>query len=183
MALKDLEIRVLKPGDRTYRRTDERGLYIEVRPGGAKLWRLKYRHLGKEKRLALGRYPEVGLAEARRKRDEAREKLRDGVDPLAERKRDKLIALYNAANTFGDVANQYIDKMVAEGRADATTSKAKWLLEQLEPIAARPISRSQAGRCPGRAQADRGQGKVRDRTAMPLLREPRIPVRRRHGTR
>lgn len=140
MALKDLEIRVLKPGDRTYRRTDERGLYIEVRPGGAKLWRFKYRHLGKEKRLALGRYPEIGLAEARRKRDEAREKLRDGVDPLAERKRDKLIALYNAANTFGDVANQYIDKMVAEGRADATTSKAKWLLEQLEPIAARPIS-------------------------------------------
>ena len=86
---------------------------------------LKYRHLGKDKRLALGRYPEVGLAEARRKRDEARQKLRDGVDPAAERKREKLIALYNAANTFGDVAKQYIDKMVAEGRAEATTSEGE----------------------------------------------------------
>ena len=54
---------------------------------------------------------------------------------MAERKRDKLIALYNAANTFGDVANQYIDKMVSEGRAETTTTKAAWLLKQLVPIA------------------------------------------------
>jgi len=140
MPLKDLEIRALKAEDRVYKRTDERGLYIEVHPSGSKLWRVKYTHLGKDKRLALGRYPEVGLAEARRKRDEARAKLREGVDPLAERKRDKLVALYNAANTFGDVAKQYIDKMVAEGRADTTTTKANWLLEQLAPIAACAIS-------------------------------------------
>lgn len=140
MPLKDLEIRALRAQDRIYKRTDERGLYIEVHPSGSKLWRVKYTHLGKDKRLALGRYPEVGLAEARRKRDEARAKLREGVDPLAERKREKLIALYNAANTFGDVAKQYIDKMVAEGRADTTTTKANWLLEQLVPIAASAIS-------------------------------------------
>nr|WP_299856295.1 Arm DNA-binding domain-containing protein [Sphingomonas bacterium] len=41
-----------------------------MHPSGSKLWRVKYTHLGKDKRLALGRYPEVGLAEARRKRDE-----------------------------------------------------------------------------------------------------------------
>lgn len=140
MPLKDLEIRALKAQDRVYKRTDERGLYIEVQPSGSKLWRMKYTHLGKDKRIALGRYPEVGLAEARRKRDEARQKLRDGVDPLAERKREKLVALYNAANTFGDVAKEYIDKMVAEGRADTTTTKANWLLQQLAPIAARAIS-------------------------------------------
>lgn len=140
MPLKDLEIRALKAQDRIYKRTDERGLYIEVHPSGSKLWRLKYAHLGKDKRIALGRYPEVGLAEARRKRDEARAKLRDGVDPLAERKREKLTALYSAANTFGDVAKEYIDKMVAEGRADTTTTKANWLLEQLAPITARAIS-------------------------------------------
>lgn len=115
-------------------------MYIEVHPSGSKLWRVKYTHLGKDKRLALGRYPEVGLAEARRKRDEARAKLREGVDPLAERKREKLVALYNAANTFSDVAKQYIDKMVAEGRADTTTTKANWLLEQLAPISASAIS-------------------------------------------
>lgn len=140
MPLKDLEIRALKAQNRVYKRTDERGLYIEVHPSGSKLWRVKYTHLGKDKRLALGRYPEVGLAEARRKRDEARAKLRDGVDPLAERKREKLMAVYNAANTFGDVAKEYIDKMVAEGRADTTTTKANWLLEQLAPLATRALA-------------------------------------------
>jgi integrase len=140
MALRDLEIRALKPADRIYKRTDERGLYIEVRPSGAKLWRLKYRHAGKDKRIAFGAYPEVGLAEARRRRDEARRKLRDGVDPGAERRREKLLAKYNAANSFGEVAKEYIVKMVAEGRAVATTSKASWLLEQMSPIAGEPIA-------------------------------------------
>src|SRR5690606_22013679 len=60
-------------------------------------------------------------------------------DPLAERQREKLLAQFAAANTFGDVAKEYIDKMVAEGRAIATTSKANWLLEQLAPISKRPI--------------------------------------------
>jgi hypothetical protein len=140
MALKDVELRAFKPQDRAYKRADERGLYIEVCPNGSKLWRLKYRHLGTEKRLALGAYPEVSLAEARRKRDEARQKLREGIDPSAERQREKLIAQFGAANTFGQIAKEYIDKMVAEGRADATTSKANWLLEQLAPVAKRPIA-------------------------------------------
>lgn len=135
MALKDLEIRTLKVRDKIYKCSDERGLYLEVHPSGSKLWRYKYSHLGKDKRIALGRYPEVSLAEARRKRDEARQKLHEGIDPLAERKREKLVAIYKAANTFGDVAKEYIDKMVREGRADTTTAKANWLLEQLAPIA------------------------------------------------
>lgn len=140
MALKDLEIRALKPRERIYKKTDERGLYIEVRPSGARLWRFKYRFAGKDKRIALGPYPEVGLAEARRKRDEARQKLRDGIDPLAERQQEKLLAQFSAANTFGDVAKEYIDKMVAEGRADATISKANWLLEQLDAVSKRPVA-------------------------------------------
>jgi hypothetical protein len=140
MALKDLEIRALKARDRIYKKADERGLYIEVHPSGSKLWRFKFSYLGKDKRLALGRYPEVGLAEARQKREEARQKLRDGIDPLAERKRAKLLAIYNAANTFEEVAAEYIAKKVAEGHADTTTSKAKWLLEQLALIARQPIA-------------------------------------------
>lgn len=59
MALKDLEIRSLEAEDRVYKRSDERGLYIEVHPSGSKLRRLKYSHLGKDKRIALGRYPEL----------------------------------------------------------------------------------------------------------------------------
>lgn len=140
MALKDLEIRALKPRERIYKKTDERGLYVEVHPSGSKLWRFKYTFLGKDKRIAFGRYPEVSLAEARQKRDEARQKLRDGVDPLAERKREKLIASYAAASTFDEIAKEYIAKMVAEGLAATTTAKAHWLLEQLKPLAGQPVA-------------------------------------------
>jgi len=140
MALTDLEIRALKAQDRIYKRADERGLYIEVHPSGSKLWRVKYAFHGKDKRLALGRYPEVGLAEARQKRDEARKKVREGIDPVAERKRAKLLAVYEAANTFGEVAEEYIKKIIAEGRADTTISKANWLLEQLGPLAGQEIA-------------------------------------------
>ena len=140
MALKDVQVRALKPRERIYKRADEMGLYVEVHPNGSKLWRFRFSYAGKLKRIAFGRYPEVSLAEARIRRDEARRKVRDGIDPLAERKRDKLLARYKAANTFGDVATEYIAKMVAEGRAEATTSKANWLLDQLRPIARSPIA-------------------------------------------
>ena len=140
MALTELQIRKVCPTDKVTQHTDERGLYLEVHPNGSKLWRYKYRYMGKQKRLALGRYPDVGLAEARRRRDDARRQLDAGTDPLAERKHDKLVAVFNAANTFGEIAKEYIDKQVAQGQADATTQKANWLLEQLEPIAAFPVA-------------------------------------------
>lgn len=118
MALTDLKIRNLRPSDKVTQHTDDRGLYLEVHPSGSKLWRYKYRYMGKQKRLALGRYPDVGLAEARTRRDEARKKLEAGTDPLLERKREKLTAAFSAANTFGDIAKEYIDKRVAEGQSD-----------------------------------------------------------------
>jgi hypothetical protein len=140
MPLKDMEIRTLKAGDRIYKRTDERGLYLEVRPNGSKLWRFKYSYNGKDKWIAFGSYPEVGLADARRMRDAARRKVQAGTDPVTERRQEKLVACYAGATTFGAVAKEYIDKMVAEGRADTTTTKANWLLEQLAPLAPMPIS-------------------------------------------
>lgn len=134
MALKDTEIKALKPLDKLYRKADGGGLYIEVFPNGSKLWRWKFRVSGKEKRLALGAYPAVSLKDARAKRDYEKAKLLKGVDPALERKRGKATARTNAANTFGGVAREYIDtKMVGESRAEATVSKARWFLEQLEP--------------------------------------------------
>ena len=140
MALTDMQIRNIRPTDKVTQFTDDRGLYIEVHPSGSKLWRYKYRYMGKQKRIALGRYPDVGLAEARRRRDDARRKLDSGTDPSAERKREKLVAAFSAANTFVEVAREYIDKRVAEGQSDATTQKANWLLEQLRPIWTFPVS-------------------------------------------
>ena len=89
MALNDLQIRALKATDRIYKKADAGGLYIEVHPSGSKLWRVKYVTLRKEKRLAIGRYPEVSLAEAREKREEARKLLAAGSDPTAIRRRWK----------------------------------------------------------------------------------------------
>jgi|TARA_R110002020_G_scaffold206440_6_gene411812 integrase len=140
VALKDMQIRNIRPTSKITQYTDDRGLYVEVHPNGSKLWRYKYRYMGKQKRLALGRYPDVGLAEARQRRDDARRKLDGGTDPSAERKREKLVAAFSAANTFVEIAREYIDKRVAEGQSDATTQKANWLLEQLRPIWTFPVA-------------------------------------------
>lgn len=141
MALNDVAIRALKPKERVYAVADESGLCIEVAVSGSKLWRLRYRFAGKARNLSFGRYPEVSLKEARRRRDEARALLRDGVDPGAERKRVKLAAELGAANTFGAVANEYIEqKMEKEGLAPVTVDKSKWLLLQLKPICDLPIA-------------------------------------------
>lgn len=68
MALSDTKVRALKPRDKLYKVSDDRGLYLEVRPNGSKLWRYRYRLHDKDKRIALGAYPTVGLADARQKR-------------------------------------------------------------------------------------------------------------------
>lgn len=133
MALTDATIRSLRAGKSAAKKADGNGLYIEVSPNGSKLWRLKFRFGGKEKRLALGAYPEVSLAEARKRRDEARGMLREGVDPSLERKRNKAAAKISVHDSFERVAEEYIAKMEKEGRATATISKARWFLDLLRP--------------------------------------------------
>ncbi|MCK6432037.1 MAG: integrase arm-type DNA-binding domain-containing protein [Burkholderiaceae bacterium] len=87
--LTDTAIRKAKPGDKARKMFDGGGLYLELQPSGARWWRLKYRLAGKEKRLSLGVYPAVSLAEARRRREEARELVAQGVDPSEPRKAEK----------------------------------------------------------------------------------------------
>lgn len=140
MALNDAAIRALKAKDRVFAVADEKGLCIEVAVSGSKLWRLRYRFGGKARVLSFGRYPEVSLKEARQRRDEARATLRDGIDPGVERKRAKLTARENGANTFGAVAKEYIEqKMTQEGRAAVTVEKAQWQLRHLRLIADQPL--------------------------------------------
>jgi len=91
MALTDAKIRNLKPKDRPYKIADFDGLYIHVTPKGSKLWRLKYRILGKEKLLAIGIYPAVNLLTARKARDDARIQVASGIDPSL-LKRESMLA-------------------------------------------------------------------------------------------
>ena len=72
MPLTDSAIKTAKPKERPYKLSDAQGLYLEITPNGSKLWRLKYRIAGKEKKLALGVYPTVTLAQARQRRETAR---------------------------------------------------------------------------------------------------------------
>ena len=100
MPLTDVVVRKTKPSGKTCKLSDERGLYLEVSPSGNKWWRLKYRFDGKEKRLALGVYPDVGLKDARERRDEARKLLASGVDPGEHRKAQKRARTHEVSNCF-----------------------------------------------------------------------------------
>ncbi|HFP7858219.1 DUF4102 domain-containing protein [Morganella morganii subsp. morganii] len=107
MALTDAKLRTLKPKEKVYRLGDSAGLYIEVAVNGSRYWRMKYRFLGKEKRLAFGVYPEVTLAEAREKRDAARKLLASGSDPAEAKKIAKAAQQANAENTFEAIAREW----------------------------------------------------------------------------
>lgn len=105
--LSDVKVRKAAPSDREYKLADERGLYLLVRPNGARLWRMKYRIAGREKKLAFGAYPEVSLAEARDRRDEARKLIRSGIDPAAEKKRAAQAEERAEVHTFESVAREW----------------------------------------------------------------------------
>lgn len=132
MALTDIKIRNAKRGAKPYKLYDERGLFLLVQPSGGKLWRLKYRFLGKEKKLSLGIYPDVSLKDARARRDEARSMLTDGMDPSREKKRKLEAAKLGNGNTFKLIGEEYIERIEQEGRAAVTIGKTRWLLSLME---------------------------------------------------
>jgi len=110
MSLTATEIRNAKPRDKAYKLFDEKGLYLLVNPNGSKLWKVKYRFGGAEKKLACGAYPDVSLAEAREKRDEARRLLAKEADPSLEKKLKKQALKLNASNNFEAVAREWFVK-------------------------------------------------------------------------
>jgi integrase len=119
---------------------DGHGMYLEVMPGGARYWRLKYRFDGKEKRLSLGVYPETGLALARQRRDDARRLLASGTDPSSERKEARATAARETASSFESVARAWH----ASWKSARTDHHADYVLRRLEAdvfpeIGARPI--------------------------------------------
>lgn len=123
MPLTDTAVRNAKPKDKPYRLADERGLCLEVRPEGGKWWRLRYRFDAKAKMLSLGTYPDTGLKEARKRRDEARALLADGKDPGAKRQAEKAQRKADAANSFESVARAWLAH-----RADAWVERTRTLI-------------------------------------------------------
>lgn len=128
MSLTDTAIRKAKPANKPQRLFDSGGLYLELSPAGGKWWRLKYRFGGKEKRLSLGTYPEVGLADARGRRDEARKLLAVGVDPSEHRKAEKAAGEDRAANSVEVVAREWFAKQSPAW----TAGHAEKIIQRLE---------------------------------------------------
>ena len=123
MALTELKIKSSKPDTKAYKLADEKGMYLLIQPSGGKLWRLDYRFDGKRKTLALGGYPDVTLAEARDRRDQARKLLAVGSDPGAVKKAQKAGRKEQALNSFEVTARRWHQKNTgkwSESYADKT---------------------------------------------------------------
>ncbi len=133
MHLKDMELRLSNQVQRIRSYLMVGGLYLLVKSSGSKLWQMKIRVDGKEKKLSFGKYPIVTLKDARAKRDDAKRLLAQGIDPARKKQEDKQAAKRSAKNSFELVARDYITKIENEGRAEATLVKARWLLAQLQP--------------------------------------------------
>lgn len=132
--LTHIKITSAKPSGKLYKLHDTLGLYLAVKPNGSKLWRMNYRFLGKQKTLHLGKWPAVGLAAARAKRDEAREQIAVGMDPAIEKKRARIAARHAAATTFELVAKEWLVKCERDGLAPVTIDKIRWLLDKAYPV-------------------------------------------------
>lgn len=129
MPLTDTQIKAIKPEAKAKKYTDEKGLHLEVSPGGGKWWRFKYRFDGKEKRISLGVYPDVGLKVARERRDEARKLVAAGVDPGELRKATKGARADAVKNTLEAVGREWLAKE-RPGWAPAHADKVMQRLEK-----------------------------------------------------
>lgn len=146
MPLTDVALRNAKPRSAAYKLSDSGGLFVQVTPSGSKLWRLKYRFLGKEKLLSLGPYPAVSLAAARERREQAKKLLRDSIDPSAKRQDDRALLAEQAKETFSTLCEEFLSREAQKGKAAHTVAKLRWLLTDLAaPLRDRPIRQITAG--------------------------------------
>lgn len=141
MALTDTALKALKPTEKPTKHSDGGGLHVLLSPQGSKLWRLSYRFDGKQQTMALGSYPAVTLADARRQRENAKALLAKGINPSHHAKLERITKRASNAVTFKAVADEYLLKIAKEGKADTTQNKKEWLLGLAMPdIGSRPVS-------------------------------------------
>lgn len=124
MRLTDLQCRTAKPGPKVRKLSDGGGLQLWIQPAGSRQWRFAYRFDDKQKVFAIGPYPLVSLADARAARDDAKRLLLKGVDPNAQKKEEQASKI-----RFRLLAEEYLDKLRREGRAEQTMRKLTWLMD------------------------------------------------------
>lgn len=145
MPLTDAKVRNAKPSTKQAKLFDGGGLFLLVTPEGGKRWRFKYRFGGKEKLLAFGTYPEISLAEARKRRDDARQQVAQGIDPSEARKAQKAAQAESAANSFEVVAREWIGKQKNKWVPANTETVTRQLEANIFPwIGQRPIAEIKA---------------------------------------
>nr|WP_288487507.1 site-specific integrase [uncultured Novosphingobium sp.] len=128
-----------KPKERPYKLSDRDGLYLLVKPSGARYWRMNYRF--HQQQRTFGRYPELLLADARQRLLDARRLLADGIDPVDQAKLNKIADAVAASNSFKDVSDDWLEKVRLEERTPASIQKYKWQLGLVMPsLGRRPIS-------------------------------------------
>lgn len=132
MALTDVKCRGAKPGKTRIKLSDGGGLQFWVQPNGSRLWQLVYQYRGKQAQMALGPYPQVSLIQARALREEAKAKIRAGIDPTAERQRVDVLTA-SPGDTFKDIALEFIEKCRRDQLAGPTMIKKEWLLDFAYP--------------------------------------------------
>jgi integrase len=140
--LTDSAIRAAKSKTgQTVKLSDGGGLQLWVQPSGSKLWNLAYRFAGKQRKLAIGSYPGIGLKEARAKREEAKKLLTSGFDPSLQKRLVKLTSESQKADTFEAISREVLEKKRREGKSETTVSKAAWLFDLATPaLGPRPIA-------------------------------------------
>ncbi|TPV99668.1 MAG: Prophage CP4-57 integrase [Beijerinckiaceae bacterium] len=140
--LTDSAIRAAKPKtNQTVKLSDGGGLQLWIQPSGSKLWNLAYRFAGRQRKLAIGSYPGVGLKEARAKREEAKKLLASGFDPSQQKRLVKLASESQKADTFEAISREVLEKKRREGKSETTVSKAEWLFDLATPaLGSRPIA-------------------------------------------
>ena len=140
MPLKDTQIKNARPAEKPYKLTDGEGLHIEIKPTGAKLWRLRYRLHGKESVYSIGKYPAVSLSQAREERGEARELVRQGINPSQHRKHDKIKRAHESRNTFKAVAEDWLERNIATWEEQTYLQRSRILTTDVFPqIGSLPI--------------------------------------------
>jgi hypothetical protein len=141
MKLSDIMIRKTKAESKAYKLSDGGGMYLEVMPNGSKYWRLKYRFVGKEKKLALGVYPDVSLALARERRQDARNLLATGTDPSENKKAVKAAKFDKSVNSFEVVAREWLSSHMANKAASHREKVARCFELYISPwLGSKPIA-------------------------------------------